>query len=71
MSSIWQDALREAWAELARYPVQDRQFRTRRLSDRLAIDAYAGLRAADNAPCLIIEASMSVDPTFELGSLMY
>jgi Putative PD-(D/E)XK family member, (DUF4420) len=69
MSVIWQDRLRDAWRELARYPAQNREFQTRRLSERLLIDAYAGLRAVDAAPCLIIDASPSPDPSFEVGGM--
>jgi hypothetical protein len=69
MSSFWQEALRTAWLELARYPAQNREFRTQRLSERLPIDAYAGLRAVDNAPCVLIEASPSADTSFEVGGM--
>lgn len=69
MSSSWHEALRTAWTELARYPAQNRQFRTRRLSENLPVDAYAALRAVDDAPCLLIEASPPGEVSFEVGGM--
>ena len=69
MTAVWQDALREAWAELALHPAQFRQFRTRRLSSTLALDAYAGLRAVDDAPCLLIETEVLPASLFEVGGM--
>lgn len=69
MNSSWPEALRTAWAELAQNPPQNRQFRTRRLSEDLLIDAYAALRAVDDAPCLLIEASPPAEIGFEVGGM--
>ena len=69
MSSSWQEALRTAWTELARHPAQNRQFRTRRLSEHLPIDAYAGLRAVDDSPCLLIEPAPTSETNFEVGGM--
>lgn len=65
----WQDALRSAWKELAQHPAQSRQFRTRRLSPTLALNAYAGLRTPDDAPCLLIDADIPVASLFEVGGM--
>jgi hypothetical protein len=69
MSSSWQEALRAAWLDLARHPAQSRQFRSRRLSESLPVDAYAALRAVDDAPCLLIEPAPSSDTSFEVGGM--
>ena len=69
MSSVWQDVLREAWIDLSRNPAQSRQFRTRRLSTELPLDAYAALRAVDDSPCLLLEATVQSDVLFEVGGM--
>jgi hypothetical protein len=46
-----------------------RQFRTQRLSPTLELDVYAGLRAADDAPCLLIEADVLPSSLFEVGGM--
>jgi Putative PD-(D/E)XK family member, (DUF4420) len=69
VTAFWQDVLRSAWTELARYPAQSRQFRTRRLSPELALNVYAGLRALDNAPCLLIDAEAPATALFEVGGM--
>lgn len=65
----WQKALRGAWTELALHPPQARHFRTRRLSADLLLDAHAGLRASDDAPCLVIEAAPPADTAFEVSGM--
>lgn len=69
MSVEWQDVLRAAWAELSRHPARTRQFRTQRLSPTLELGAYAGLRAADESPCLLIEADVAPASLFEVGGM--
>jgi hypothetical protein len=69
LSSIWQNALRDAWDELARHHAKARQFRTKRLSAKLALDVYAGIRAADDAPCLLIQAEVSPTSLFEVSGM--
>lgn len=69
MSAEWQDALRSAWTELSRHPALTRQFRTTRLSPSLALDAYAAIRAADDAPCLLLEAQVPPTSLFEVGGM--
>ncbi|MGE3778539.1 MAG: PD-(D/E)XK motif protein [Pirellulaceae bacterium] len=69
MSIEWQDILRAAWAELSRHPARTRQFRTQRLSPTLELGAYAALRAADESPCLLIEADVVPASLFEVGGM--
>lgn len=69
MTLIWQDALDEAWIELARHGPVSRQFRTRRLSDDLGLDIFAALRDVDDAPCLVIDAKVSPESLFEVGGM--
>lgn len=69
MSSAWQGRLRDAWSELAQHSPDRRHFRTRRLSDSTAIDAYAGLRATDNSPCLVLHGEVTPDNLFEVGGM--
>ena len=64
-----EQALRAAWAALAQHPPRARRFRTIRLSPDLALDAHAALRAADDAPCLIIEVAAPTDASFEVGGM--
>lgn len=69
MSTFWQLALREAWLELAGQTAQLREFRSRRLAPDFPLDAYAALRAADDAPCLIIETEPRAEALFEVGGM--
>jgi hypothetical protein len=65
----WEQTLREAWRELALHAPCARRFRTRRLSSGLPLDAHAGLRAIDDAPCLVIDAQAPPDALFEVGGM--
>ena len=65
----WEQALRGAWVELALHPPRARPFRTRRLSAELRLDAHAGLRATDDAPCLVIEAAAPAGASFEVSGM--
>jgi len=69
MSPAWTELLREAWQELARHPAQSRAYRTRRLSEELQLEAHAALRAADAAPCLVIEGIAPAENHFEVGGM--
>lgn len=69
MNPLWSDRLRGAWQELARHSAQNRAYRTRRLSDQLQLDAHAALRAADDAPCLVIEGMAPAEAHFEVGGM--
>lgn len=69
VTADWEQALRGAWTELALHSPQARRFRTRRLSAELRLDAHAGLRATDDAPCLVIEAAAPADTFFEVSGM--
>ena len=69
VTTEWNQALRNAWAELALHSPHSRYFRTRRLSAELPLDAHAGLRATDDAPCLVIEAVAPADSFFEVSGM--
>ena len=69
MTAAWQETLKAAWTELLRHPARTRQFRTKRLSPALSIDAYAAIRAADDAPCLLLEAKIPATSFFEVGGM--
>jgi hypothetical protein len=69
VTAEWEQALRSAWAELALHPARVRRFRTRRLAADLRLDAHAGLRATDDAPCLVIEAAAPADASFEVSGM--
>ncbi|WP_119462719.1 PD-(D/E)XK motif protein [Rhodospirillaceae bacterium SYSU D60014] len=66
------DRLRESWSKLALHPAHAKRFRTLRLTPERALDAHAGLRAVDDAPCLIVDID---DPApvataaFEVGGM--
>jgi hypothetical protein len=69
VTAEWEQALRSAWAELSLHSPRARRFRTRRLSADLCLDAHAGLRATDDAPCLVIEAAAPADACFEVSGM--
>lgn len=69
MNPLWSERLREAWQELASHSAQSRAYRTRRVSDQLQLDAHAGLRAVDGAPCLVIEGVAPAEDHFEVGGM--
>lgn len=69
MSELWVDPLQRAWAELGRHPPQTRQFRTQRLAPELPLDIFAALRAADDAPCLLVPTVVPASAFFEVGGM--
>lgn len=69
VTADWEEILRGAWTELALHPPRARSFRTRRLSAELRLDAHVGLRATDDAPCLVIEGIAPVDSYFEVSGM--
>lgn len=69
VSADLEQALRAAWAELAFHTPHARRFRTKRISAALNVDAHAGLRAVDDAPCLLIDAQAPPDALFEVGGM--
>lgn len=69
MSASWSDLLRAAWTTLATHPPRMREYRTQTLGNDTALEAYAALRAADDAPCLLIRSPVSIDALFEVGGM--
>ena len=69
MSAAWQDILRGAWTSLAVAPAQSRRYRTQTLAPACPMDAYAGLRAPDEARCLLIRCEAPEGLLFELNGL--
>ncbi|WP_038934312.1 PD-(D/E)XK motif protein [Bradyrhizobium japonicum] len=66
---IWLRALNDAWDELARTAPVARQYRTRLISTDVPLDILAGIRAADGAPCLMLQTAPTPDSLFELGGM--
>jgi Putative PD-(D/E)XK family member, (DUF4420) len=69
MSTSWPDELRTAWGMLREHPAQAREYRTRPLTGEFPLDAYAALRAADDAPCLLIRSEAPPGSLFEVGGM--
>lgn len=67
--TVWMDALNDAWNELATIPPVARQYRTKLISTDVTLDLLAGMRAADNAPCLMLRTTPAPDALFELGGM--
>lgn len=65
----WLHALNDAWSELRQTTPVARQFRTKLISAELSLDVLAAMRAADNAPCLMLYATPVPDVLFELGGM--
>ncbi len=69
MSTNRRESLRSAWNELSKHTARQRQFLTKRLSTSHALDLYAGLRAADDAPCIIVRGTLSPHSEFVAGGI--
>jgi len=69
MIAFWHKELSVAWEKLARSDLGRREYRTVRLSSALTLDIHAAIRAADGAPCLILEMSVPVQAFFEVGGM--
>lgn len=65
----WLGALNDAWNELARIAPVARQYRTKLISKDVTLDLLAGMRAADDAPCLMLQTTPVPDALFELGGM--
>lgn len=66
---IWLEALNDAWDELAETAPVARQFRSKLISTDVPIEIRAGMRAVDDAPCLMLQTTLSPDALFELGGM--
>ncbi len=65
----WLDALDTAWDELALIAPIARQYRSRVISAETPLEIRAGIRAIDNAPCLMLQTTPPPDALFELGGM--
>lgn len=65
----WLDVLDDAWNELAQTAPVARQYRTRLISTDVPLDILAGMRAADGAPCLMLQTEPVPGALFELGGM--
>lgn len=65
----WLAALNEAWSELARTPAVSRQYRSRLISAEMPLEIDAGMRANDDAPCLMLQTELPSEALFELGGM--
>lgn len=65
----WLNALNDAWNELARTAPVARQYRTKLISEEVPLDILAGMRATDNAPCLMLQTVIAPQALFELGGM--
>ncbi len=67
--TAWLDALYSAWDELAKTAPVSRQYRTRLISTEVSLEIRAGMRAIDNAPCLMLQTPLAPEALFELGGM--
>lgn len=67
--TAWIDKLNDAWAELATTTPVARQYRTKLVSTNVSLNILAGMRAIDNAPCLILQTALNPAAHFELGGM--
>lgn len=67
--TAWPDRLNEAWNELAQTPPLARQYRSRLISTDIILEMRAAMRAVDDAPCLLLQTTVSADALFELGGM--
>lgn len=69
MTAALQNILRSDWSMLAATPALTRTYRTRPLTAICSMEAYAALRAIDDAPCLLIRCQAPEGSLFELRGL--
>ncbi|MBX5128509.1 PD-(D/E)XK motif protein [Rhizobium lentis] len=65
----WVTLLTEAWDELTQTAPISREYRSKALAGNLPLEISAGMRAADNAPCLLLSTPLAADALFELGGV--
>lgn len=63
----WLQALNDAWDELTKTVSLARQFRTKLISTEMPLDILAGMRASDNAPCLMLQTTLAPGPCLNLA----
>ncbi|MFK4536373.1 hypothetical protein ABIA00_004556 [Bradyrhizobium ottawaense] len=67
--TAWLEVLNNAWNALAQTAPVARHYRTKLISTDVPLDVLAGVRAADNAPCLLLQTALVPDALFELGGM--
>lgn len=67
--SAWLTDINEAWAELGNMTPVARQYRTKLISTSVSLNILAGVRATDDAPCLILQTELHPAAHFELGGM--
>jgi putative PD-(D/E)XK family protein DUF4420 len=67
--TAWLDILSDAWNELAQIAPVSRQYRSKLISKDVALEIRAGMRAIDNAPCLMLQTALPSDALFELSGM--
>jgi hypothetical protein len=65
----WVTLLTEAWDDLSQTAPISREYRSKVLAGNLPLEISAGMRAVDNAPCLLLSTPLSADALFELGGV--
>jgi Putative PD-(D/E)XK family member, (DUF4420) len=67
--TAWLDALDDAWNELAQTAPVSRQYRSKLISEDVSLEIRAGMRAIDDAPCLMLPTALAPDALFELSGM--
>lgn len=65
----WVTLLTEAWDELSQTAPIAREYRSKVLSGSLPLEISAGMRAVDDAPCLLLSTPLAAEAMFELGGV--
>ena len=65
----WATLLTESWDELSQTAPISREYRSKVLAANLPLEISAGMRATDDAPCLLLSTQLSAEALFELGGL--
>lgn len=65
----WTAPLIAAWNELAAILPVARQYRSKVIAVDVPLEIRAGLRAPDDAPCLLLQTTVPSDALFELGGM--
>jgi hypothetical protein len=67
--TAWADLLNEAWNDLAETAPVSRAYRSRVIPGDLQLEISAGMRATDNAPCLMLQTALEPQAMFELSGM--
>lgn len=66
---MWLAALNRVWDELVQADPVSRVYRSKLISTDVPLDILAGMRASDNAPCLMLQTTLAPDALFELSGM--